>query len=270
MELTFLLIMLLIGIAAGILGALFGIGGGLFIVPALTLILGLTTKEAAAISLVSIVATSVGGTVFYLDNKVVNIRLGLLLEISTVIGAIIGAVLSAYMDDWVVTLIFIIVLVISATRMLLNMKTEVKDDPEGKFLFHDVKTGKEIRYNLKNEKVGFVTCSLAGAISSLVGVGGGLIKVPVMNTMMGVPMKVATATSSYMIGITAFSGAIIFFLRGEIILDVAAFTAIGTFIGAIIGSRLSKKFDGSSMKRYFSILIFIVAIMMILRLEGIM
>jgi hypothetical protein len=87
---------------------------------------------------------------------------------------------------------------------------------------------------------------------------------------MGVPMKVATATSSYMIGITAFSGAIIYFLNGQVILDVAAFTAIGTFIGAMVGSRLSKKFDGSSMKKYFSILVFIVAIMMILRLEGIM
>ena len=99
MEPTFLLIMLLIGIAAGILGALFGIGGGLFIVPALTLIVGLTTKEAAAVSLVSIVATSVGGTVFYLDNRVANIRLGLLLEISTVIGAIIGALISMHIVD---------------------------------------------------------------------------------------------------------------------------------------------------------------------------
>ena len=270
MEPTFLLIMLLIGIAAGILGALFGIGGGLFIVPALTLIVGLTTKEAAAVSLVSIVATSIGGTVFYLDNRVANIRLGLLLEISTVIGAIIGALISSYLEDWIVTVIFIIVLVISATRMILGFKTEVQDDENGKFMFHDVKTGKDTRYDLKNVPVGFTACSAAGVISSLTGVGGGLVKIPVMNTIMGVPMKVATATSSYMIGITAFSGAIIYFLNGQVILDVAAFTAIGTFIGAMVGSRLSKKFDGSSMKKYFSILVFIVAIMMILRLEGIM
>jgi len=270
MEPTFLLIMLLIGIAAGILGALFGIGGGLFIVPALTLIVGLTTKEAAAVSLVSIVATSVGGTVFYLDNRVANIRLGLLLEISTVIGAIIGALISSYLEDWIVTVIFIIVLVISATRMILGLKTEIRDDENGRFVFHDVKTGKDTRYDLKNVPVGFTACSAAGAISSLTGVGGGLVKIPVMNTIMGVPMKVATATSSYMIGITAFSGAIIYFLNGQVILDVAAFTAIGTFIGAMIGSRLSKKFDGSSMKKYFSILVFIVAFMMILRLEGIL
>ena len=270
MEMTFLIIMLLIGIGAGILGALFGIGGGLFIVPALTLIAGLSTKEAAAVSLVSIVATSVGGTVFYLDNRVANIRLGLLLEISTVIGAIVGAVISVYLDDWFVTLIFVIVIIISAVRMILNMKTDIPDNPDGEFVYHDTKTGADTGYDLKNVPTGFATCSAAGVISSLTGVGGGLIKVPVMNMLIGVPMKVATATSSYMIGITAFSGAIIYFLGGQVILDVAAFTAIGTFVGALIGSRLSKRFDGSSMKRYFSILLFIVAFMMILRLGGIM
>ena len=270
MEPTLLVIMLLIGLGAGILGSLFGIGGGLFIVPALTLIVGLTTKEAAAISLVSIVATSVGGTVFYLDNKVANIRLGLLLEISTVIGAIIGATISAYLDDWIVTLIFVIVILFSATRMILNMKVDVPFDENGKWAYNDLKTGKEMRYDLKNVPVGFTACSAAGVISSLTGVGGGLVKIPVMNTIMGVPMKVATATSSYMIGITAFSGAIIYFLNGQVILDVAAFTAIGTFIGAMLGSRLSRRFDGSSMKKYFSILIFAVAALMILRLGGIM
>ena len=270
MDLTLLLVMLLIGLGAGILGSLFGIGGGLFIVPALTLIVGLTTKEAAAVSLVSIVATSVGGTVFYLDNKVANIRLGLLLEISTVIGAIIGATVSAYMDDWWVTFVFVIVIVFSALRMALNVKADIPDDENGQFVYRDNKTGKEIRYSIRNGKTGFVTCSAAGVISSLTGVGGGLVKVPVMNMLMGVPMKVATATSSYMIGITAFSGAIIYFLNGQVILDVAAFTAIGTFLGAVLGSRLSKRFDGSSMKRYFSILLFIVAVMMIMRLGGIM
>ena len=109
MELGILALLLLIGLIAGILGSLFGIGGGLFIVPALTLIAGLSAKEAAVVSLVSIIATSIGGTVFYLDNKVANIRLGLLLEISTVIGAIVGAILSGYMEDWLVMTIFICV-----------------------------------------------------------------------------------------------------------------------------------------------------------------
>ncbi len=270
MDLTFLLIMLLIGLGAGILGSLFGIGGGLFIVPALTLIGGLSAKEAAAISLVSIIATSVGSTVYYLDNRVSNIRLGLLLEISTVIGAVIGATLSGYMEDWLVMTIFIIVIIVSATRMLLNRKKDIEDDENGEFTYHDIKTGKETRYSLKNKPLGFVTCSAAGIISSLSGVGGGLIKVPVMNMMMGVPMKAATATSSYMIGITAFSGAIIYFLNGQVLLDVAAFTTIGTFIGAVIGSRISKVFDGSSMKRYFSVLLFVIAGIMILRVGGVL
>ncbi|MBQ6547791.1 MAG: sulfite exporter TauE/SafE family protein [Candidatus Methanomethylophilaceae archaeon] len=270
MEPIFLVVMLVIGIATGILGALFGIGGGLFIVPALTLIVGLGPKEAAAISLVSIIATSIGGTVFYLDHGVTNIRLGLLLEISTVIGAITGAVLAGYLEDWLIMTIFIIVVLISATRMLLNRNKKVENDPEGEFSFCDNKTGKEMRYSLKNKPLGFVTCSLAGVISSLSGVGGGLIKVPVMNMMMNVPMKAATATSSYMIGITAFSGAIIYFLNGQVDLEVAAFTTIGTFIGAMIGSRFSKKFDGSAMKKYFSFLLFIIAGIMCLKVGGVL
>ncbi len=270
MDPVILVVMLIIGILAGFLGALFGIGGGLFLVPALTLIADMGAKEAAAISLVSIIATSVGGTVFYLDKGVTNIRLGLLLEISTVIGAITGAILSGYLEDWLVMTIFIIVVLISATRMILNRKKEVEDDPEGEFSFRDNKTGEEIRYSLKNKPLGFVTCSLAGIISSLSGVGGGLIKVPVMNMMMNVPMKAATATSSYMIGITAFSGAIIYFLNGQIVLEVAAFTTIGTFIGALIGSRVSKVFDGSAMKKYFSILLFIIAGIMCLRVGGVL
>ena len=276
MDPTFLVIMLLIGLGAGILGSLFGIGGGLFIVPALTLIGGIfidggiSAKQAAAVSLVSIIATSVGSTVFYLDHKVSNIRLGLLLEISTVIGAVTGAILSGYLEDWLVMTVFIVVIIASATRMMLNRKKDIQDEEGGEFTFHDIKTDKEIRYSLKNKPLGFVTCSAAGIISSLSGVGGGLIKVPIMNMMMGVPMKAATATSSYMIGITAFSGAIIYFLGGQVLLDVAAFTTIGTFIGAVIGSRISRVFDGSSMKRYFSILLFIIAGLMILRVGGVL
>ncbi len=268
MDPTFLLILLLAGLAAGILGSLFGIGGGMIIVPILTVGCGLNAVEAAAASLVGIIATSVGGTVFYLDKGLTNIRIGLFLEISTVIGAIIGAFISTIMEEWAILAVFTAVIVFSAIRMILNRNSETEMSEEGEFEYTDPKTGKVSRYDVKHRPLGFCLCSIAGIISSLTGVGGGLVKVPIMNMLMNVPMKAATATSSYMIGITAFSGAVIYFINGHVDLEVAAMVAVGCFIGAVVGSRVSKYIDGASLKRYFSILLLIIAIVMIIRIGG--
>lgn len=269
METLLLLTILLVGLAAGMLGAVFGIGGGIIIIPCMTALYGLTATEAAAVSLVGIVATSVGGTVFYLENRVTNIRLGLYLEISTVIGAAIGVLLAGCLQEWVIMSIFTAVIVASAVKMILDPKTKVEGKENGEFSYHDVKSGEDVGYDVEHKYSGLAICTAAGVISSLTGVGGGLIKVPVMNMYMKVPMKAAAATSSYMIGITAFSGAIIYFLNGQVILDVAAFVAVGTFLGAVIGSRISRKFDGSALKKYFSILLFAVAVVMILQIGGV-
>lgn len=268
MDPVLILILLLTGLAAGVLGALFGIGGGMIIVPVLTVVCGFGAVESAAASLVGIIATSVGGTVFYLDKGMTNIRLGLFLEISTVIGAIIGAFISALLEEWVVLAVFTTVILFSAIRMILNKKGDVETSEDGEFKFTDPKDGTTIRYDVKNKGVGFSLCSIAGVISSLTGVGGGLIKVPVMNILMNVPMKAATATSSYMIGITAFSGAIIYFINGQVDMAVAACIALGSFAGAMAGSRLSRLFDATALKRYFSILLFVIAVVMIVRIGG--
>ena len=268
MDPVLILILILTGLAAGVLGALFGIGGGMIIVPVLTVVCGFGAVESAAASLVGIIATSVGGTVFYLDKGMTNIRLGLFLEISTVIGAIIGAFISALLEEWVVLAVFTTVILFSAIRMILNKKGDVETSEDGEFEFTDPKDGTTIRYDVKNKGVGFSLCSIAGVISSLTGVGGGLIKVPVMNMLMNVPMKAATATSSYMIGITAFSGAIIYFINGHVDMAVAACIALGSFAGAMVGSRLSRLFDATALKRYFSILLFVIAVVMIVRIGG--
>ena len=269
MEPLLLLSIAAIGLAAGMLGSVFGIGGGMIIIPCLTALYGMTATEAAAVSLVGIVATSVGGTVFYLENRVTNIRLGLYLEISTVIGAAIGVAVAGYLEEWAIMSVFTAVILFSAVKMIINPKTKVEGTDDGEFVYHDVKDGSDVRYDVEHKGSGLLVCTLAGVISSLTGVGGGLVKVPVMNMYMKVPMKAAAATSSYMIGITAFSGAIIYFLNGQVIMDIAAFTAIGTFLGAVIGSRISKRFDGSALKRYFSVLLFAVAIVMILQIGGV-
>lgn len=270
MELILLLSLILVGLVAGLLGALFGIGGGIIIVPMLTICYGLSAADAAAVSLVGIVATSVGGTVYYMDKGVTNIRLGLLLEISTVIGSVIGVFLALATESWVIMVVFSAVMILTAVKMLINPSADIPDKEDGEFAYNDLKENKTIHYDIEHKKFGFSTCVVAGIISSMTGVGGGLIKVPVMNMIMKVPMKAAVATSNYMIGITAFSGSILYFLSGHVELQTAGFVAIGTFLGAMIGSRLSRKFDTSSMKKYFSILVLAIAAVMLLEAGGVL
>ncbi len=263
--------LVILGIVAGILGALFGVGGGIVYIPVLTIIYGLGATEAAAISLVGIIATSAGSASYYTEKKVANIRIGQYLELGTAVGAIIGALVAVYIQDWIIMIVFAVFLFINAGRMFLSRGKDCNYDGEDcEFSYVDLKTGEENGYNMTHRNLGTLTCIFAGAYSSITGVGGGVIKVPVMNNMMGVPLKAATATSSYMIGITAFSGAIVYLLNGQILFDFAAIIAIGSLIGMIIGTRASELFDTSSLKKYFSIVLIFSAVSMLLKAGGIL
>ena len=271
MDPTALLVLLLISIAAGVLGALFGIGGGIIFIPVLTIIFGLSATEAAAVSLVGIVATSAGSGAYYTEHKMANVRLALFLEIGTTVGAIAGAFLAVLIEDWILMVVFSVFLIINAYRMAFGKGRECgSEDGEHEFWFTDNSSGKRIGYDIKHRYGGTLACVAAGAYSSMTGVGGGVIKIPVMNSYMGVPMKAATATSSYMIGITAFSGAVIYLISGEILIDVAAAVAIGAFAGVFVGTRLSRRFDTKSMKRYFAVVLVFSAVSMLLKAGGIL
>jgi uncharacterized membrane protein YfcA len=269
-EPVIILGILLFGITAGILGALFGIGGGIIIVPALVIVYGLSPAEAAAISLVAIVATSVGAASFYVRERVSNIRLGLLLEISTTIGAISGAILAIFIGGEWLMLLFACVVIYSGARMIVHKEHDIVTVPpeDADFTYRDMKDDTEHGYEIKNVGVGSAGCALAGMISSMTGLGGGAIKVPLMNIHMNVPIKAATATSSYMIGITAFSGAVTYFIGGMVLLEYAAVMALGSYLGAAIGSRLSAFVRSDDLKKYVSILFFTMAAMILLRAGG--
>lgn len=271
MDPTMIVLLLAISIGAGILGALFGIGGGIIFIPVLTIGFGLSATEAAAVSLVGIVATSAGSSAYYTEKKVANIRLGLFLEIGTTIGAIVGALVAVLIADWILMVIFSVFLLINAYRMVRSKGRDV-GSPEGEheFWYTDLKTGERIGYDVQHKLGGTLACVAAGAYSSMTGVGGGVIKVPVMNAYMGVPLKAATATSSYMIGITAFSGAIVYFLDGQILFEYAVYVAIGAYIGMFLGTRLSKRFDTSAMKKYFAIVLVFSAVSMLLEAGGVL
>ena len=272
MDPVIILGILLFGIAAGMLGALFGIGGGVIIVPALIIVYGLSPTEAAAVSLVSIIATSVGAASFYVKERVSNIRLGLLLEISTTIGAISGAVLAIFFGGEWLMLLFACVVIYSGIRMMLNPEHKISTVPpdEAEFTYRDTKDGVEHGYNVKNLGSGSAACAFAGVISSMTGLGGGAIKIPAMNTHMNVPVKAAAATSSYMIGITAFSGAVTYFIGGTILLEYAAVIALGACLGSIAGTRLSTMIKSNELKRYFSVLFFAIAAITLLRFGGLL
>ena len=266
--------LVVMGCGAGILGALFGLGGGIIFVPLLMLVFGLAPTEAVAVSLIGIIAGSVGASTVFVDKGLSNVRLGLLLEITTAAGAILGAIVATLLDDKVLMVIFSAIVIYSGIRMILNPEkiVEPAEDSEGKlsFEYRDEAHRDSVRYQVQNVKGGMALCTVAGMISSMTGVGGGAIKVPLMNIYMHVPMKAASATSSYMIGITAFSGAITYFLGGQVLLGYAAGVAIGAFLGSLIGTALARRINGKHLRKYFSAVLFVMAFLVLLQAGGIL
>ena len=266
--------LLLIGVFAGCFGAVFGLGGGIILIPVMTILFGLNPTTAAAASLVGIVATSAGSATRSLKKGTTNIRLGLMLEITTSIGAIVGAMIAMYLADWILLLFFALVMLYSGVKMAVSPEKIVEEssgDGAMTFEYTDAAEGDAVkRYTVKNVRSGLGLCVVAGAVSSMTGVGGGSIKVPLMNIYMHVPLKVASTTSSYMIGITAFSGALIYLVAGQVVLDVAASIAIGTYVGALIGARIAEKVHTASLKRYMSVVFFFVFFIMLLKAGGYM
>jgi uncharacterized protein len=262
-----------VGIFAGVIGAMFGMGGGIIFVPFLTIVFGLSASEAVAVSLVGIVASSVGAASSYVKEGRSNIRLGLLLETTTVIGAIIGALLAGIMSNWMLLCVFSVMLIYSALHMLIHKEHVIEpiDDEKGPLVFqYDDEKGESHKYKVDNVKGGLAGCAGAGVLASMTGVGGGAIKVPIMNIYMHVPIKIASATSNYMIGITSLSGAIIFFLNGDVLLDYAAGISIGAFIGALIGVKISGCIKASSMRSYLAIILLIVAAVELMKAGGLL
>ncbi len=263
--------LLVLGSGAGIIGSLFGLGGGILFVPILTVVFGLAPTEAVATSLIGIIAGSVGASTVYVDRGQSNVRLGLLLEITTAAGAILGAMVATMLEDRVLLLLMAAIVIYSAVRMIVNPErvVEPSGDADGDMVFEYPGDDGPVRYEVQNVRGGMALCTLAGMASSMTGIGGGAIKVPLMNIYMHIPIKAVSATSSYMIGITAFSGAVTYLLAGQVLPDYAAFVAIGSFIGAFAGVAVSRRLNARHLRRYFSIVLFAMAGMVLLQVGGV-
>ncbi len=284
------LVLLAGGSAAGLFGSLLGLGGGVLIVPMLTLGFGLPLREAVAVSLVSVIVTSSASAGVYLQRHVANLRLGMVLELFTATGALLGGLVAFLLDERVLAALFALLLAWVAASMLRRRDPQPRvavqptADPAdpGSPASASAPTNAEAGvgdtladrlsgpgYHVEHLPRGMVGSVAAGLISALLGVGGGIVKVPVMHLVLGVPLRVATATSNMMIGITATSSAVIYLLRGEIDPYVAGPTALGVFLGASLGSRIAHRIDVRVLRWLFVIVLVYTSFQMARRALGV-
>ncbi len=222
------LLLLLLGLVAGTFGALVGLGGGIILVPVLSLWLGLPITVAVGVSLVCVIATSSGAAAIYVQQRLTDMRLGMLLELASSAGAVTGALIVPYLSPALIKGLFGVFLLYSAFLMVRNRTAE----PERADL---------LNYQPRNYPLGLGVSYAAGNVSAILGIGGGPIKVPLMNVFMGVPLRVAAATSNFLMGVTAAASAILYYSRGDVYVAVAAPLSVGVFAGAFLGSWLAKR-----------------------------
>lgn len=216
-------------IFAGIWGSLLGLGGGIILIPMLTLIFKMPIHTAIGASIVGVIATSTGSSITYVRQGRTDIRLGMTLELATTIGAISGALLAGFFSQNILYMLFAVLLIYITFSMARQKETAATLDqsrPANSYI---------------NLPSGLGASGLAGVMSGLLGIGGGIIKIPTMYILMRVPLPVAIATSNFMIGVTGTASALIYFSRGDIHPLVAAPAALGIFAGATIGAKISHK-----------------------------
>jgi uncharacterized membrane protein YfcA len=265
----------------GLAGALLGLGGGLFLVPMLILVFDLTPSLAIAASLVAVIATSSGAASTYVDQGLANLRLGMFLEVATVVGGLVGAFVTVDLlvhDQGLLVLAFVPAVVAPAVLMLARRRTDTVPDPpadawaDGLKLhghYVDPRTGATVPYRVTGTRVGLVFAAIAGVVSGLLGIGGGLFYVPALNTFMNVPIRVAGATSNFMIGVTAASSAIVYLLGGQVALFWTAPVVLGMLLGSRFGSRVHRTISTGGLKFAFVGVLLLAAVLMALRGLGV-
>ncbi|MDA8276805.1 MAG: sulfite exporter TauE/SafE family protein [Actinomycetota bacterium] len=271
-PLDFVISLGLISVAAGMLGSLVGLGGGVVIVPVLTLLFHVDIRLAIGASLVSVIATSSGAAAAYVREKMTNLRAGMFLEVATTTGAITGAYLTTLLPTRFLFLLFGIVLAYSAVATFQRRRSAapltVSTDRIANALelhgeYFDEAEQREISYKVTGTKLGLFMMYVAGLVSALLGIGSGALKVPAMDLAMHLPMKVSTATSNFMIGVTAAASAGIYFARGQIDPIISAPVAIGILIGATVGSKVLGKLKSHVIRIIFVVVLVVISLEML-------
>jgi uncharacterized protein len=265
------LIIFVAGAAAGSLGALLGLGGGIFLVPFLNLGLSFPITTAAAISLTTVIATSSTVSAGRTGKQLINMRLGMLLEVATAGGSLLGGVTAQMLSQSTLQKLFGflaagIAVVMLGRRQRRNVILDPSADPGvlgGRY--YEDESGGVVTYRVKRLPVAIVASFLAGNVSSLFGIGGGVIKVPVLNAWCGVPLRAAAATSAFMIGVTASAGAVIYYGQGLLMPALAAAAVLGVQLGSWGGMRLGQRASAKWLKTLMAAVLLIVAVLMFAR-----
>lgn len=277
-PLVFTLVTFVLSVFAGFFGSLLGLGGGLIVIPALTLLLHVDIRYAIGASIVSVIATSSGAAAAYVRQRMTNLRLAMLLEIATTAGAISGAYLAGAIGGRWLYIIFAVVMAYSALAMFQKRKEQMlPDDPPDPLAdrlrlhggYFDQSLGRQVDYRVCRTRLGFALMYVAGLVSGLLGIGSGALKVPAMDLAMKLPIKVSTATSNFMIGVTAAASAGVYFSRGDIDPFVAAPVAAGVVIGATAGSLLLGRLQARRIRMVFvAVLLGVSAQMLVKGIRG--
>lgn len=268
----------IISITAGVLGSILGLGGGIIITPVLTLFFGIDIKYAIGASIVSVIATSSGAAIAYIKDRITNIRVGMFLEIATTTGAITGAFLSGMINTKYLYLIFGMVLLYSTVNMIKKSKSELPKNIETHPIaaklnlngaYYDKVLNQQIQYNVTGVYGGFGMMYVAGVISGLLGIGSGIFKVMAMDLFMKLPLKVSSATSNFMIGVTAAASAGVYLIRGDIDPKISAPVALGVLFGATIGTKVMQNLKSKTIRKIFIPVVAYVSIEMIIKGLGV-
>lgn len=274
MTLGFTVWLFMVALSASAAGGMLGMASGLFIVPALTMFGHVEIHTAIGASIVSVIACSCGGAAQFLRGRLTNVRLAVVLETGTTLGALTGVLLAGAIPVSALYFLFAVILLLSAWQMFIR-----RADPTALPLPHssgrlmaalnlnstypDLPSGRDVAYEVRRVPVGLSLMYAAGLVSALLGIGSGVLKIPAMDTALRLPIKVSTATSNFMIGVTAAASAGAYFLRGEIVTSIAGPVALGSVIGAVLGARILMKVPNEKLRLAFVIVLVLVAIQML-------
>jgi uncharacterized protein len=276
---SFSLWLFAVSLAASALGGMLGMASGIFIVPVLTMFGHVEIHTAVGASLVSVIACSCGGAAPFLKNRLTNIRLAIVLETATTTGALTGVLLAGIVPVKYLYLLFATILLLSAYQMLARRRNPVLASAPGyaskwsdalklDSRYHDRELDREVTYRVHRVALGMAFMYGAGLISALLGIGSGVLKIPAMDTAMRLPIKVSSATSNFMIGVTAAASAGVYFMRGGIVTEIAGPVAFGSVLGAMIGGRMLLIVSNDKLRVLFVVILVVLGIQMLLIVFG--
>ncbi|HET9014755.1 MAG TPA: sulfite exporter TauE/SafE family protein [Thermomicrobiaceae bacterium] len=276
---VFILKVAVASLAGGVIGSISGLGGGIVIVPVLTVFLGIPIQEAIGASIVSVIATSSGAGSVYVKDRITNIRIAMFLEVSTAIGAIVGAaILAPIMNAQQLSIIFGATLLLSLIPIFAKIGEELPEGVHNDKLanvlrlsssYYDKRLGREVTYDVTGIPASVGIMAAAGVISGLLGIGAGVLKVLAHEIAMKVPSKVSTATSNFMIGVTAATGASIYLHRGLVRPYIVVPVAAAVLVGALFGTKLMERLSNARVRQIFAFALGVIGCEMVLRGLGI-